>query len=223
VDSTGKSYYGESKLYLMHSNGSLDINVPLDKAGTLHDVAWSPSAFEFVAIYGTSPPKITLFDMKGKQLFEFGSAMRNSIRWSPHGKFLCLGGFGNLQGEMDFWEVKGNTRKLLGSAHHACTVSFDWSPDSRYLYTAVTNPRRQIDNEFSIWKHNGERVFEQSYQELYQVLWRPSRYGVYPNRPASPRKEPIVAAAKSEQPATKLAPYRPPHFSGHNPLANPIK
>ena len=32
-------------------------------------------------------------------------AHRNAIFWSPHGRFLCIAGFGNLAGEMDFYDT----------------------------------------------------------------------------------------------------------------------
>lgn len=42
-------------------------------------------------------------------VFTFGEAHRNTISWSPHGRFVCLAGFGNLAGDMDFWDRYGKT------------------------------------------------------------------------------------------------------------------
>jgi translation initiation factor 2A len=41
---------------------------------------------------------------QAEPVFEFGEAHRNTISWSPHGRFLCMAGFGNLAGDMDFWD-----------------------------------------------------------------------------------------------------------------------
>ena len=44
------------------------------------------------------PARSTLYDAKCKPIFDFGAAPRNIVSWSPHGRFLCLAGFGNLPG-----------------------------------------------------------------------------------------------------------------------------
>ncbi len=31
-------------------------------------------------------------------------------RWSPQGRFLMLGGFGNLKGEIEIWDVMNFTK-----------------------------------------------------------------------------------------------------------------
>lgn len=103
VDVTGASYYGESRLFLLSDKIALDLLPP--KEGAIHDVKWSPKGDVFCLIAGKSPPRCTLFDSAGNALFEFGEAHRNVSCFSPHGRFLMIGGFGNLAGEMDFWDV----------------------------------------------------------------------------------------------------------------------
>jgi translation initiation factor 2A len=58
VDSTGKSYYGETNLYLVSLDGSFDGLVELDKEGPIGDFVWSPTSREFTVCYGC---KSTLF------------------------------------------------------------------------------------------------------------------------------------------------------------------
>ncbi len=58
-----------------------------------------------MSIAGSMPAASSLFNDKGEALFHFGAAHRNTICWAPHGRFLCLAGFGNLAGEMDFYDV----------------------------------------------------------------------------------------------------------------------
>jgi translation initiation factor 2A len=65
-----------------------------------------------------------------------------------------IGGFGNLQGEMDFYDMRRVKKIATKTAH--CTVSLDWSPCSRYLLTATTAPRMNVDNGFKVFKYNGE-------------------------------------------------------------------
>ena len=58
----------------------------------------------------------------------FGNAHRNVICWAPHGRFLALCGFGNLAGDVDFWDRK--QKKKIGSVNMPCAVEYGWSPDS---------------------------------------------------------------------------------------------
>jgi translation initiation factor 2A len=39
VDSTNRSYYGQSSLYLLSAAGNFDIRIDLDKEGPIHDYA----------------------------------------------------------------------------------------------------------------------------------------------------------------------------------------
>ena len=59
----------------------------------------------FVIAAGTMPSHCTLMDSAGTAVYQYGAAHRNTISWSPHGRFLCIAGFGNLAGEMDFYDT----------------------------------------------------------------------------------------------------------------------
>jgi translation initiation factor 2A len=52
VDSTNRSYYGQSGLYLLSAAGNFDVRIDLDKEGPIHDFAWSPNSKEFGVVYG---------------------------------------------------------------------------------------------------------------------------------------------------------------------------
>ena len=114
-DAKGQSYYGESGLYYMTGTGKENQSIHLDKEGPIHDIQWAPSGRDFIAIYGFVPGKATLFGEKCKPKFEFGSVAHNTVIWSPHGRFVCLAGFGSLNGDMDFWDM--NKLKKMGSAN----------------------------------------------------------------------------------------------------------
>ncbi|SRR5713226_5662016 len=60
VDSTNRSYYGQSGLYLLSAAGNFDIRIDLDKEGPIHDFTWSPNSKEFGVVYGCKVVK-TLF------------------------------------------------------------------------------------------------------------------------------------------------------------------
>ncbi|CAM6047215.1 unnamed protein product [Sphagnum compactum] len=217
VDKTNQSYYGESRLHFLTSDGRHEGAVPLSKEGPIHDVQWSPTGKDFLVIYGFMPAKATLFSAVCKPLFEFGQGPYNTIRWSPQGRFICLAGFGNLPGDMAFWDRE--TLKSFGTTKAPMSVTSEWSPDGRHFMTATTAPRLQVDNGIKIFKYDGTLHYEKKYSKLYQAEWRPARIGLYPDTPPSPRARKLDAKAApaknvpanigSSTPGT----YRPPHSS----------
>ena len=70
--------------------------------GPIHDVTWSPNGKEFIVVYGSMPSKSTLFDSRAQPMYELGNAARNTVKYSPTGRFFFIAGFGNLQGDMVF-------------------------------------------------------------------------------------------------------------------------
>jgi translation initiation factor 2A len=106
VDATGTSYYGSTAMFLLHCSGGFDSAVAPPKEGAIHSVQWAPTGKRFAVCAGSVPAQTALFNAKGEQQFQFGMAHRNTLSWSPHGRFLCIAGFGNLAGEMDFWDCK---------------------------------------------------------------------------------------------------------------------
>lgn len=145
VDTSGVSYYGSTGLYLLHADGSCEVTVPLPKEGPISDAQWAPAApAQFVVLAGRMPAAATLYNTKAEPIFEFGQAHRNTVSFSPHGRFLVLAGFGNLAGEMDFWDR--NKQKLMGRNASHCAVGYGWSPCGRYFMTATLAPRMNVDN-----------------------------------------------------------------------------
>ena len=157
VDKSNTSYYGATGIFLLSTpaHGDISEKISQTKEGPIHDVKWSPSGDRFILAAGTMPSQCTLYDSKAKRLFEFGSAPRNTISWSPHGRFVAVAGFGNLQGEMDFYDMDPKKMKKIGSNRVDVAVSWGWSPDSRYFLTATTAPRMNVDNGFKVFKYNG--------------------------------------------------------------------
>ncbi|KAJ0411399.1 hypothetical protein ATCC90586_004385 [Pythium insidiosum] len=214
VDTSGKSYYGETGLFFMQSDGQYDCIVPLMKEGQVHDVQWDPTGRGFVVLAGSMPCQATLYDSKAVPIFEFGAAPRNHVSWSPHGRFLCIAGFGNLRGDMDFWDR--NKLKKMGSANSNSATTFTWSPDSRYFVTATTFPRLRVDNGFKVFRYDGTGpIHQEDRGELHDLKFRPALPDVYPNRPQSPRRKGEEASSASAPPApAKPQAYRPPNSTG---------
>ena len=189
TDTSSETYYGESNLYLLHTDGSYDCIINRTKNGPLHAVAWSPKGNEFTVIAGNFPANITVYNPKtGAPYFELGAAARNTLCYSPHGRFLCVAGFGSLRGDMDFWDM--NKRKMMGKADGSCSITYSWSPCGRWFATGSTYPRMQVDNCYKIFKYNGNGpICEVQAKRLFDVSWVPALQGIYPDRPQEKKKK----------------------------------
>ncbi|KAJ1730039.1 hypothetical protein LPJ61_003229 [Coemansia biformis] len=211
VDNTGRSYYGESSLYFMAAAGNFDCRVVLDRDGPIHDVTWSPDEKEFAVVYGFMPAKAALFNHRAEQIFDFGTAPRNLVRFNPHGRVLAVGGFGNLSGMVDLWDRKSLKKICTVDAHGASHC--EWSPDGRYLLGATLSPRLRVDNGIRIWHYSGTLVYNQKTDELFHVDWRPAPASLFPQRSSLSPAPAGIAVPDTASPAqTKPAgAYRPPH------------
>ena len=91
----------------------------------MHEAAWSPNSEEFVVVYGFMPAKATIYTAsKCEPKYQLGAGPHNTVRWNPFGRFVCLAGFGNLPGDIKFFDRKADGKyKLVGSTRAACSVS----------------------------------------------------------------------------------------------------
>ena len=249
VDTSGASYYGSTNLYLLLSEGRTSIegdalSVPLpgsstDASGPVLDVAWMPNANKppsFAVISGKMPALASLHNgVTAEPTFLFGNAHRNTIVWSSHGRFVTIGGFGNLAGGMDFYD-RNKLKKIpqfdpstganLGSNGNtaSCAVGYGWSPSSRYFMVSTTTPRMNVDNGVRLYKYNGLEVCDKSIiswdnakfspDQLLAAEFVPISNDVYPDRPQTPppRRKEGEAPVASGGVAVAAAPaaYVPP-------------
>ncbi|EOO01998.1 putative eukaryotic translation initiation factor 2a protein [Phaeoacremonium minimum UCRPA7] len=218
VDKSNKSYYGETTLYLLSANGGFDARIALDKEGPIHDVSWSPNSKEFGVIYGYMPAKTTIFNHRAVAQHSFPIGPRNTIIFSPTGRFVLVAGFGNLAGQIDVYDLEKDYKKI-------CTIESgnpsvcQWSPDSVYIMTATTSPRLRVDNGVKLWHVGGGIMYNEDMIELYNVLWRP----VLPENiskadPLHPVPVPHASAlaylGTIKTPSKPAGAYRPPGARG---------
>ena len=252
VDTSGDSYYGSTNLFLLLSESPQDIrngealSVPLPGGNAssgvrpVLDVAWMPNGSKppaFCVISGKMPALASLHNgTTGEPTFLFGNAHRNTIVWSDHGRFLVLGGFGNLAGGMDFYDknklkaipqydpVTGADLGTRGNTA-SCAVGYGWSPSSRYFMVSTTSPRMNVDNGVRLYKYNGMEICDKSIISwdnsnfvpdlLLAAEFVPASSDEYPDRPQSPppkRKDGVNDSVIA--PASAVAPppaaYVPP-------------
>jgi translation initiation factor 2A len=217
TDKTGKSYYGETTLYVLSANGGFDSRITLDKEGPIHDVTWSPNSREFGVVYGYMPAKTTIFNTRAVATHSFPLGPRNTILFSPTGRFVLVAGFGNLAGQVDVYDLSKDYRKLTTIESGNPSVC-EWSPDERFLLTATTSPRLRVDNGIRIFHVAGSIVYNEDMVELYHVAWRPSFPG--PNTVSNPLA-PVPQHSSAAQylttvktPSKPAGAYRPPGARG---------
>jgi translation initiation factor 2A len=215
----------------------------------VHDAAFSPRIDEFVVVYGHMPANATIFSsIKCEPIYQLGAGPHNTVRWNPFGRFICLAGFGNLPGDMRFFDRKADGKyKLIGKARAACSVRFrfddvnvvfltylylakllkifvrpfpkvsaEWSPNGRYLLTATTAPRLNVDNGYKLWRYNGELLQHVERERLFEAKWQPAIKSTYADRPISPgrnmRDNPEIMG-RDNAIVNNTSPYRPPHVT----------
>ncbi|KAJ1495869.1 eukaryotic translation initiation factor eIF2A-domain-containing protein, partial [Baffinella frigidus] len=104
-------------------------HMPLDKDGPIHVVKWSPTSLEFVVIFGSMPAKALLYNHVSRPVFSYGSGSWNTVEWAPHGRFLCLAGFGSLAGQ---WAPHRRFLCLAGFG----SLAGQWVSHGRFLCLA---------------------------------------------------------------------------------------
>ncbi|OKL63051.1 Eukaryotic translation initiation factor 2A [Talaromyces atroroseus] len=218
VDRSGKSYYGETTLYLLSASGAFDSRIDLDREGPIHDVTWSPNSKEFGVVYGYIPAKTTIFNYRGVATHSYPLAPRNTIVFSPHGRFVVVAGFGNLAGQMDIYDLEKGHQKITTIEGSNATVC-EWAPDGKHILTATTSPRLRVDNGVRIWHVSGALQYNEDMHELYQVCWRPQGSVESPlGDPFHPLPTPHASAldylAKRKTPSKPVGAYRPPGARG---------
>lgn len=217
VDKTNKSYYGETNMYILSANGAFDSRIQLDKEGPIHDVSWSPNSKEFGVVYGYMPAKTTIFNVRAVAQHSFDLGPRNTINFSPHGRFVLVAGFGNLAGDVDIYDLERNYHKVCTIKASNCTYC-EWSPDGRHILTATTSPRLRVDNGIRIYHVTGPLMYNEDINELYHVTFRPQSPQQHPldNVLTAPAPHPSAAAftATQKTPSKPAGAYRPPGARG---------
>eukprot|EP01126_Amoeba_proteus_P053299 TRINITY_DN6491_c0_g1_i2.p1 TRINITY_DN6491_c0_g1~~TRINITY_DN6491_c0_g1_i2.p1 ORF type:complete len:433 (+),score=145.64 TRINITY_DN6491_c0_g1_i2:761-2059(+) len=205
-DVDAQNYYGKRALYFMNLESRFDCRVTDD---FVHDVQWNPNGNEFAVIYGNMPfTKVSFYDLKCSKRADLGgNEARNKLLFDPYGQMLCVGGFGSLNGDMDFWDLSKENLVKVGSANAFSSSFHQWCPNSYHFLACVVSPRMKMDNGIKIFNYHGEKVYEEAVEELYQVEWCPEPKGTYPKRDISPPRATKTTAAA--QPAK----YRHPHFT----------
>ena len=175
-------------------------------------------------MYGYMPAKTTIFNTRAEATHDFALAPRNTILFSPYGRFVLVAGFGNLAGQMDIYDLEKDYQKVCTIEASNASVC-EWSPDGKHILTATTSPRLRVDNGVRIWHVGGGLMYNEDLQELYHVTWRPQSTTSHPQEdPLHPVPTPHASALSYlgtvKTPSKPAGAYRPPGARGTvTPLA----
>ncbi len=208
----------------VHTNSVSLANMIQDKEGPIHDVTWSPNSKEFGVVYGYMPAKTVVFNSQAVVTHKFALSPRNTILFSPYGRFVLVAGFGNLAGQLDIYDVERDYRRVCTIEATNASIC-QWSPDEKYILTATTSPRLRVDNGIRIWHIGGALMYNEDMQELYHVMWRPgTSKSCMVEDPLNPAPCPHPSASaylgSVKTPSRSAGAYRPPGARGQlTPLA----
>ncbi|KAG8195231.1 hypothetical protein JTE90_027972 [Oedothorax gibbosus] len=211
VDKSGANYYGELNLYYASVKGDT-AKLKLGKDGPVYSVQWSPHSTEFCVVYGYMPARATIYNLKCEPVLDFVDGPRNEVLYSPVGDRLSLSGFGNLQGQIEVWDLK--LKKQISKFKAQDSTLIQWSYDGEYILTATTSPRLRIGNGYRIWHYTGSllvEVFLEMNVELFDIKWKPVPDGVCKEKPTTFTPVPGI---KSIVPEVSKQVYRPPAAQG---------
>lgn len=174
------------------------------------------------------PAKATIFNSKAQPTHTFPLAPRNTIIFSPHGRFVIVAGFGNLAGQMDIYDMTKNFNKVCTIEATNASVC-EWSPDGTHILCATTSPRLRVDNGIRLYHVGGGLMYNEDIEppnELYHVCWRPESMTIRPlledplNLVPTPHPSALTYLGKRKAPSAPALAYRPPGARGTaTPLA----
>jgi translation initiation factor 2A len=209
VDKTGGSYYGKQQLHFMSTKGETSM-VGLAKEGPIYSVQWSHDGSLFTAVYGFMPAKATMFNIKAEPVFDFGTGPRNTVLFNKQSNLLLIGGFGNLRGKVEIWDVAQKSQVSIFDAPDSTDVK--WSPDGQRVLTTTCAPRLRQGNGYKVWHYTGALLHEKTFQasdELWEGDWQTS----LPHPSFTISKQQVQGIKTAQPPAVKQA-YRPPGARG---------
>jgi len=97
-----------------------------------------------------------------------------------------IGGFGNLAGEIDFWDI--NSMKQVGKTTSHCAVGIEWAPDGKTLMTSVLHARVKVDNMVTLFEADGRKLLPSPFlcTELHWAQWQPRDKDMYSQKTFEP-------------------------------------
>lgn len=151
VDDTGQSYYGKNTLHLVDCEGQRMKSVTTYN-GPIYSLSWNPNGECFAVCGGFLPSHTVVYDLKAAPYLVAAKDHKNSIFWSPNGELMAIAGFGNLNGEINVWNLP--KKQLVGKCQHGDAGDLEWAPDGRHFVTKVEFKFLREGNEYRVGQTN---------------------------------------------------------------------
>lgn len=117
------------------------------------------------------PAYTVLYSKYGQPQYELCKSHRNSVIKGKNSNYVIIGGFGNLNGSIDIWDI--TEPKKVGSTRSNSATMCQWSPCNSYFMTGILNPRLKVNNQYKVFSRQGNllHTLDMSHTELYQVVY----------------------------------------------------
>jgi translation initiation factor 3 subunit B len=157
----------------------LEKDIPIENlelTDPVHAFAWEPRGDRFAIIHGENAmkPDISFYQMSGKKLNllkTLEKKIANHLFWSPRGDFIVLAGLRNLNGVLEFFNVKD--METMGTGEHMMCTNVDWDPSGRFVTTTVSSWHHQLDTGYNLFSFSGRTMLKVLKDRFSQFLWRP--------------------------------------------------
>eukprot|EP00088_Acartia_fossae_P035536 TRINITY_DN36653_c0_g1_i1.p1 TRINITY_DN36653_c0_g1~~TRINITY_DN36653_c0_g1_i1.p1 ORF type:complete len:298 (-),score=83.73 TRINITY_DN36653_c0_g1_i1:98-940(-) len=151
-----------------------------------------------------------MFNISAEPVFDFGTGPRNCVLFNPQSSLLMIGGFGNLRGHIQMWDVAA--KALVSEFDAPDSTDVKWCGDGQRLLTSTCAPRLRMGNGYKVWHYSGSLLHEKMFQnndELWECDWQTG--GSYGPFKISKSK---VLGIEPSQPVVSKQVYRPPGARG---------
>merc|ERR1712168_89859 len=135
---------------------------------------------------------------------------RNCAMFNPQSTLLMIGGFGNLRGKIEMWDVE--KKSMVSTFDAPDSTSTSWCPDGQRFLTTTTAPRLRVGNGYKVWHYSGALQHEKAFgtgDELWEADWQ-----ARPAAPAFTITKQMAPGITPSQPAAAKQAYRPPGARG---------
>mmetsp|Transcript_22516 Transcript_22516/g.53147 ORF Transcript_22516/g.53147 Transcript_22516/m.53147 type:complete len:723 (-) Transcript_22516:174-2342(-) len=125
----------------------------------------------------SAQPKQIVSDPELNKVETLSGKQCNCLFWSPAGSTIMLASLGDsASGTLEFYNVDN---KSLTIKEHYRANQVLWDPDGRSVATCVSQPvegghfKFAMDNGYILWSFQGKQLYQQSFENFYQLQWRP--------------------------------------------------
>lgn len=136
---------------------------------------WEPKGQRFAIIHGDPSQRVDVsFYTMEKQLRLLKTLEKkpvNALFWSPQGKHIVLAGLGNLNGQLEFFDV--DAMESMGSDEHFTTTSIDWDPTGRFVSSSVSYWKHQVETGYKLFSFQGKLYKNVLKDKFFSLHWRP--------------------------------------------------